>query len=301
MRTWLNFIKDKKIFFQKEKLIKKNSKILSFGSCFAVEIRKRLRLQELQVLPNYSSLEIDKNTFRIGNLPERDNINHYNTYTILYEFQRFENIFKQKSDDFWTVEDKWFGKNISYQDPYRRAIYAESKNLIFDITKEIDLEIKKSIEIADIIIITLGLTEVWVKKNNDMISCMNPGYAGGGGLEQTKFYSSNFADNLKNLKEIMNIINRKKHPSKVIFTVSPVPLGATFRNMDVVIANEESKSILRVAAAQIVKDYKNAYYFPAYELCKYSQNVFKEDGRHVKPEMIDKIVELFRLSFFENN
>lgn len=299
MRTWSNFIKEKKIFLNNEKIVKKNSKILSFGSCFAVEIRKRLRSLELNVMPDYSKFEIDNKKFRVGNLPVRDNINHYNTYTILYEFLRFESQFTQNENDYWEVEDLWFNGKIAYQDPYRRAVYGKTKKILIEITKKIDQEIKKSIEEAEIIVITLGLTEVWIKNNNNMICCMNPGYAGGGGFEETKFYSSDYDENLNNLREIMNIINRKRIKSKVIFTVSPVPLGATFRKMDVVIANEESKSILRVAAAQIEKEYENAYYFPAYEMCKYSNNVYKEDGRHIKPEMVNKIVDVFRLNFFE--
>ena len=128
---------------------------------------------------------------------------------------------------------------------------------------------------------------------------MNPGYAGGGGKDETIFYTSPYFDNLKNLRNIMSIINKKNNPANVIFTVSPVPLGATFRNIDVVMANEESKSILRVAAAEIEKEFKNAFYFPAYEFCKYSTHVFEDDGRHVKPAMVDKIVQLFLNTYFQ--
>ncbi len=199
---------------------------------------------------------------------------------------------------FMEVEDKWFGKKKAFQDPYRRAVYANSKELILNITNKLDDQIKKSIDISNIIIITLGLTEVWIKENNNKISCMNPGYAGGGGFNETSFYSSTYDDNINNLRKIMDIINKKKISSKVIFTVSPVPLGATFRNQDVVISNEESKSILRVAAAQIENEYENALYFPTYEFCKYSQNVFLEDGRHIKPEIVDKIVQLFEYNYF---
>ena len=63
--------------------------------------------------------------------------------------------------------------------------------------------------------------------------------------------------------------------------------------MDIVIANEESKSILRTAASEIVRDNENVFYFPAYEYCKYSKNVFLEDGRHVKESMVTNIVNMF--------
>ena len=297
MYTWKNFVEQKKIHLKKEKIIKNTSNILSFGSCFAVEIRKKLREKKLNVLPDYFSLKVNESKFRIGSLPIRDNINHYNTYTILYEFMRYNDSFKQDKKDFWKIEDKWFGNTNAFQDPYRRAIYANSEDLIFDITNKLNDEIYRSINISNIIIITLGLTEVWIKNNNNKISCMNPGYAGGGGFDETVFYASTYDDNIKNLRQIMDIINKNKINSKVIFTVSPVPLGATFTKKDVVIANEESKSILRVAAAQIEKEYEKAFYFPAYEFCKYSSNVFLKDGRHVRPDMVDKIIELFEYSY----
>ena len=100
MHTWKNALEQKKLHINKLKIIDKNSKILSIGSCFAVEIRKRLRNLNLNILPNYFSLKVDEKKFRIGNLPIRDNINHYNTYTILYEFMRFDGTFQQDSNDF---------------------------------------------------------------------------------------------------------------------------------------------------------------------------------------------------------
>lgn len=297
IRSWKNFINEKKLFVNKEKIINPNSEILSFGSCFAVEIRKRLRSMNFKILPNYFSIDFNNNECVVGKLPNRDNINHYNTYTVLYEFMRFDKTFNQPENDYWEVHDRWFGNSIAYQDPYRRAIYAKTKKQIIRITKKINKEILESIKKSEIIIITLGLTEVWIKKDNKMISCMNPGYAGGGGKNETFFYVSSYEDNLNNLRNIMKIINKKEIKAKVIFTVSPVPLGQTFRNLDVTIANEESKSILRVAASEIIKEFDNAYYFPAYEFCKYSSNVYEKDGRHIKPEIVDNIIKLFKVCF----
>ena len=44
---------------------------------------------------------------------------------------------------------------------------------------------------------------------------MNPGYAGGGGFNETSFYSSTYDDNINNLRKIMDIINKKKLAQKL--------------------------------------------------------------------------------------
>ena len=291
--TWKKFIQNQQIILKQNKFIFKNTKILTFGSCFAVELRKALRELNYNIYPNYRSLIFDKNFTRIGNLPERDNVNHYHTYSILYEFMRFNSTFEQKENDYWEVQDFWFGKKVAFQDPYRRAIYSTNVSELFKTIKKINFEIINSLTKCEIIIITLGLTEVWKKKNNQMAACMNPGYAKGGGLEETFFYASTFDNNLKNLKDIVKIAFTINKKLKIILTVSPVPLGQTFRNMDIVIANEESKSILRTAASEIVRENENVFYFPAYEYCKYSKNVFLEDGRHVKESIVANIVNMF--------
>ena len=83
----------------------------------------------------------------------------------------------------------------------------------------------------------------------------------------------------------------------MILTVSPVPLDATFRDMDIIIANNFSKSVLVSAAHEIIaneaKDY--CYYFPSYEIVMNSdrQKTWRDDFRHVQPEMVDFILRKF--------
>ena len=166
--TWKKFIQNQQIILKQNKFIFKNTKILTFGSCFAVELRKVLRELNYNIYPNYHSLIFDKNFTRIGNIPERDNINHYHTYSILYEFMRFNSTFEQKENDYWEVQDFWFGKKVAFQDPYRRAIYSTNVSELFKTIKKINFEIINSLTKCEIIIITLGLTEVWKKKDNQI-------------------------------------------------------------------------------------------------------------------------------------
>jgi len=59
-----------------------DTKIFAMGSCFAVEIRRALRQKGLAVYPDYPGITFDPATQMAGRLPERDNINHYDTFVI---------------------------------------------------------------------------------------------------------------------------------------------------------------------------------------------------------------------------
>ena len=242
-RTWYNFVQHKNIFLEKNYLINKSTNIFTAGSCFAVEIRKELKSKNYNIYPKYFNINFDAHKSSIGSLPVRDNINHYNTYSILYELMRFHNLFKQNDNDYWIINDNWFGNQKAFQDPYRRAIYSNNQKELFKTINKINHTMFDALTNSEVYIFTLGLTEVWKKKDNDMIACMNPGYAQGGGFKETFFYSSSFDDNLSNLREIVKLSKKINNKINIIFTVSPVPLGRTFRNVDVVIANEESKAI----------------------------------------------------------
>ena len=79
--------------------------------------------------------------------------------------------------------------------------------------------------------------------------------------------------------------------------MSPVPLLATFRSdeCNVVVANCHSKSVLRVAAEAFAAHNDNVTYFPAYEAVLYGSRVpFREDGRHVHPDAVRRVVNMFR-------
>ncbi len=96
----------------------------------------------------------------------------------------------------------------------------------------------------------------------------------------------------------MNMLN-KINKCKVILTTSPVPLAMTFREVDHVIANTESKSILRAVCGQIEREYDNVIYYPSYELAIHTDRptVFKPDGRHVKSKFISFIMSHFEDHF----
>ena len=70
--------------------------------------------------------------------------------------------------------------------------------------------------------------------------------------------------------------------AKIIVTVSPVPLIATYEDRHVLVSNCYSKAALRVAAEEIVAARPDIAYFPSYEIVMANAHRnFAEDQRSV--------------------
>ena len=118
-------------------------------------------------------------------------------------------------------------------------------------------------------ILTLGLTEIWQdRKDGSVISLPSGPYVNeGGDMGRYEFKVSRYGENLANLESIQAIMARHNPGCKLLVTISPVNLWATFRqDLDVISASCNSKSTLRAAADEFVARHDNVFYFPAYEM-----------------------------------
>ena len=78
-----------------------------------------------------------------------------------------------------------------------------------------------------------------------------------------------------------------------MLTVSPVPLVATATGEHVLTSTIYSKSVLRVAAEEIVRAHRDMIYFPAYEIVTGPQapaEFFEPDRRNVTRAAVDVVM-----------
>ncbi len=107
-------------------------------------------------------------------------------------------------------------------------------------------------------------------------------------------------DNIRELQRLVDAWRPFNPDVRIILTVSPIPLLATFRSdeCNVVVANCHSKSVLRVAAEEFAARNDGVTYFPAYEAVLYgTRQPFREDGRHVSRQALDRVMTMFRETF----
>jgi len=245
-------------------LITRQSKILAFGSCFARHISEFLGQQGFLV----GSMRKGLDTYVV-----RCGAGMVNTFSILQQLE-------------WAYENKNFSEDLWYDSEKELASYngiiRENTRLMFDQT--------------DVFIITLGLSEVWCNKKTGEVfwraipmDKFNPELHG--------FRVSTVEENRENLEKIYTLIKKYRPDAHVVFTLSPVPLVATFRPVSCTTANSVSKAVLRSALDEFLRNHPDdpdLHYWPSYEIVTdFFSEPYQDDNRHIKPEVVSVIMNLF--------
>jgi hypothetical protein len=142
---------------------------------------------------------------------------------------------------------------------------------------------------SDVVIITLGFIEAWhdgrsgVYLNRSPPKSVAQKFPG-----RYTFKALDVFDCLPLLEKAIAAPGRRR--IKTIVTVSPVPLHLTFTARDCVVANEFSKSVLRICAQRLAR-HNLADYFPSYEIVRScGLSAYTGDQMHVKDELVRKII-----------
>ncbi len=274
--------------------ITRSTRITSMGSCFAREIKQVLVREGYTYLTEEAHHPASKHA---GAAWERV----YNTFCMR---QIFEYSFLGHR-----AALRWWKAPISgvVQDPYRRIILYDDVELAeADFLTHQECS-RRVLETAEVLILTLGLTEVWRDKEDGWVISLPAGpYVNeGGDMNRYDFLVSRYTENLRNLETIYDIVKSANPSCKIILTVSPVQLWATFRkDCDVITAGGNSKATLRAVADEMTAHYPDVAYFPAYEMAMVYFPLLREavfvSGRenfHVRSEVVEFIMRHF-FAFF---
>ncbi len=296
-KSWRGTKRGSRVTFVRAPVLRRGDKVLTIGSCFALEIKHALHERDFDVFPKYAEIAFDPATQTIGKLPALDDINHYNSFTIGMEFERAFAGTHCDPEDFVKHSGRaarLFGSLAPeiWQDPYRRHIFASSKEGIIDLSRKLDLCIRDAIMNADVYVITPGVTEVWRNDRNGLYINQAPTPERNGLCPGFTFEPSSYAQNYANLQRVCSLLKEHFPQRKIILSVSPVALKQTFSGSDIVVANMESKSILRAVAGALSREFENVIYWPSYEIVV-SRDTCEEDGRHVRSDVVGAIVDQF--------
>ena len=203
------------------------------------------------------------------------------------------------------MEIRWWESPQSkqIQDPYRRIILYDSLDEAEEDLRHHIYHSRQAITNAEVFIITLGLTEIWEDKVDGSVICLPSGpYVNeGGDMSRYRFRVSRYAENLENLERIHQILTEHNPDCRMLVTVSPVHLWATFRkDSDIISASCNSKSTLRAATDEFVTRHDNVFYFPAFEMATIyrpmiNQPIFTEgkENFHINEETVNFIMGQF--------
>jgi GSCFA family/Sulfotransferase family len=162
-------------------------------------------------------------------------------------------------------------------------------------------EARHRLQESDVVIFTLGVAPGFFDKQTGRFHLANPGNNTLHLLAEKEFRTTSVAENVENIEAIVTLLRKLNPAAKVVFTVSPVPIFATFEYNSAIIADCISKSTLRVAIDAYLKTgVAGVHYWPAFEIVRwlgaYHGPMFgAEDGttRHVSERVVTAIVEKF--------
>lgn len=256
-------------------------KIFTIGSCFAREIEERLVLAGYNVPVKAFQTEADEFPH-----PGPHLLNEYNSGTIL---QRIESVYGGFSyADHMGLEEVKGGYLDLFLHIHQRPVTLAR---LLDRRREIE-QVYQNLQDADVLIITLGLVETWFDNLNGCYLNKAPS------KESIKSNPGRFCfrrmdveDVVERMSSCISLINANSK-KKILLTISPVPIEATFTSSDAILANSYSKSVLRVAAQLLIERFENVQYFPSYEIAiSGGGNSFMDDNVHITEETVDLIMK----------
>jgi GSCFA family len=243
--------------------ISQDTIVVAFGSCFARHISDHLAAIGYRV----ESRRSDKAYISVMG----DGI--VNTYAILQQFE-------------WAWEGKvpevplWHGY--------------EGQEFGYD--EQVRLETKRIFDTADVFIVTLGLSEIWYDEPTGQVFWRAVPQANFDPARH-KFRVATHSENLANLAAMHAIIRKHRPQARIVVTLSPIALTATFRPVAGIVANSVSKANLRSALDEFFSAYgadDRLHYFPSYEIATACfDRPYAPDRRHVHVHVLEFNMRMF--------
>ena len=183
-------------------------------------------------------------------------------------------------------------------------LWIDQNRHLIKATDEGKRQVRQTLEQTDVLVITLGLSEVWYDKLSGeplwrtlTAKTFDP--------ERHVFRVESMAQTLHWLQSIERL--RAKHlPNlKIVYTLSPIPLKTTFRPVSAISANSVSKAVIRAALDEFMREHadklnQQLFYFPSYEIVtSYFIDPFIEDNRHLAAIVPGTIIAFFAEHFCE--
>lgn len=258
--------------------------VFTIGSCFARNIEDNLRSLGVNLPTTRFSVPKSEHPNRANGL-----LNEYNVGTIS---SRIANAMtgSRISPEVIVPNGSLFADLAlagSIDVTYERAVARQAE--IFDVYTALPQ--------SDVVIITLGLIEAWYdRKAKAYLNRMPPLKFGREWPERYRFKRLGVRQCLTMLEDSIKMLSALG--KRIVLTVSPVPLSTTFSSDDCVVANEYSKSVLRVCAQALYEAHANVDYFPSFEIVRsMGRAAYLDDNVHVKDGVVRDVTQYMVTSY----
>ena len=270
-------------------------KVATMGSCFAQHLARHIEKSGLHFyVPEDKPEDMDAAEARRRNY-RVFSARYGNIYTVMQGVQLFDRAF----DDFQPVDAVWPVAE-GFVDAFRPTIdpqpHATLRHALEARDEHLD-HVRSVFTKSDWLVFTLGLTETWRSKEDGAVYPVAPGVSGGA-FDPARYEFVNYSagETIQHLELFITKLVSVNPRLKVILTVSPVPLIATYEKRHVWVSTTVSKACLRVAADEIERKFSNVFYFPSYEIITSpaaGSRYYQDDLRQVTDLGVRHVMRMF--------
>jgi hypothetical protein len=263
------------------------ARVFTIGSCFARHIEDTLVQAGTNVLTYGYSVPKSEWPYRPNGI-----LNEYNPASIAQRIQWAVERQPAPASTICPCDDRVVDLLLPVRIPVtdRRAVERRA---------EIDA-LWATLRTADLVIVTLGLIEIWVDRQTGVTLNGKPP------AEVMKQHEGRFVWRRMDPVECVTVLSRaivalleQAPATHVLLTVSPVPLSATYSEQDAILATFYSKAVLRVCAEMLIEQLPQVDYFPVAEMIATAgRSAFHADNVHVQDWAIRQVTERMLALYF---
>jgi hypothetical protein len=273
--------------------------IATAGSCFAQHIARTLKgagFNHMVAEPPPPELT-----------PAQVEAGHWGTFSARYgnvytarQLVQLVQLVERAEGRFRPTDAAWQRPDGRWVDPFRPQIepagHAGRAEVLAALRPHLQA-VRRMLRRVEVFVFTLGLTEAWRARADGAVFPLAPGVVAGAfdpaAYEFVNFATAEVLADLRAFRTALRTINPR---AKLVLTVSPVPLVATYEPRHVLVSTVASKSILRAAAEEYCREDPEAWYFPSYEIVTGPHargSAFGPDLREVSEATVARVMRLF--------
>lgn len=279
-----------------------DDKVATIGSCFAQHLSRKISDLGL----NYYVTEPGPDALSASERLRRNygvfSARYGNVYTVRQCVQLLDRAF----GEFSPSEIAWEHPSGGFVDPFRPQINLGAFQSTTDLQIDRESHLRAVRELCtncDWLVFTLGLTEAWRSKQDGSVFPIAPGVAGGHfDTDRHEFVNFGIDDVRADLNDFITKLRSVNPAVKILLTVSPVALAATFERRHVLESTVLSKSVLRVAADEAQRKFVGVIYFPSFEIITSAAaggRYYADDLRQVTKLGVDHVMRVFEERFIQ--
>lgn len=268
--------------------------IATLGSCFAQHLARHIQDSGFNYLVTEPLRIGGERTEISSSTAHQFSARYGNVYTVRQALQLLDRASGwEPKDDIWERDGRFY-------DAFRPTVFPGGFANREDLVQERRIHLTRISEVvtkSDVIVFTLGLTEAWISQGDGAVYPIAPGVVAGT-MNRSLYSFKNFSfEEVRNDLEAWCVRLRTINPTiRILLTVSPIALNATYENQNVWKATTYSKSVLRASAGEIANKFTYVDYFPSYEIitCPLIQGrYFEDDMRQVKEIGVRHVMRVF--------